>query len=86
VFVLNGAGTDGEGLRWEAIGYDDEGEAAAVPDSATMDRIHGPPNVAAAIRERMAPGMILLITDQPLSADTRSDTDFVVMTADDQQN
>ncbi len=83
VFVLSGAGEGGEGLSWDAIGYGEGGEeAVTVPDSATMDRIHGPANVAAAIRERLAPGMILLITDQPLSADTRSDTDFVVMTTD----
>jgi hypothetical protein len=84
VFVLNGVSADGGELSWEAIGYDGEGDGTpAVPDSTAMDRVHGPENVAAAIRERLAPGMILLITDQPLAADTRSGTDFVVMTAED---
>jgi len=83
VFVLSGAGTDAEGLRWEAIGYQQGEEAQVnVADAATMDRIHGPANVADAIRQRMAPGMLLVITDEPLSADTRSGTDFVVMTAE----
>jgi L,D-transpeptidase catalytic domain len=86
VFVLSGAGTDAEGLRWEAIGYRESDDAqVSVPDAATMDRIHAPPEVAAAIRQRLAPGMLLVITDGALSADTRSGTDFVVMTADDGQ-
>ncbi len=83
VFVLNGAAADGDGLSWEAIGYGEGEEAPALADVAVMDRIHGPDNVAAAIRERLAPGMILLVTDDPLAPETRTDGDFVVMTAED---
>ena len=85
VFVLNGAATDGDGLSWEAIGYDgsDEGPAAGAAVGDVMDRIKGPENVAAAIAERLAPGMILIVTDGGLAADTRTDGDFVVMTAED---
>jgi hypothetical protein len=84
VFVLNGASADGVGLSWEAIGYDEseEGPAgASVGD--VMDRIKGPENVANAIADRLAPGMILIVTDDGLSAETRTDGDFVVMTAED---
>jgi len=85
VFVLNGAAADGEGLAWEAIGYDgsDEGPAAGASVGDVMDRITGPDNVASAIAERLAPGMILIVTDDGLSPDTRTDGDFVVMTAED---
>ena len=83
VFVLNGAAADGDGLSWEAIGYGDGDEAPTLPGTAVMDRIHGPDNVAAAIAARLAPGMILIVTDGPLAADTRSADDFVVMTAED---
>lgn len=85
VFVLNGAATDGDGLSWEAIGYDgsDEGPAAGASVGDVMDRIKGPENVANAIAERLAPGMILIVTDGALAADTRTDGDFVVMTAED---
>jgi len=85
VFVLNGASADGEGLSWEAIGYDgaEEGSAGGAPVGDVMDRIKGPENVAAAIAERLAPGMILIVTDDGLSAETRTDGDFVVMTAED---
>ena len=47
-----------------------------------MNRIKAPADVAAAIAKRMAPGMLFVVTDDPLAADTRSATDFVVMTAD----
>ena len=84
VFVLNGAAADGDGLSWEAIGYGEGDEAPAAGAAVGhMDRIKGPDNVAAAIAERLAPGMILIVTDGPLAAETRSDDDFVVMTAED---
>ncbi len=83
VFVLSGVGTDAEGLRWEAIGYQEgKDEQVSVPDALTMNRIKAPPNVTAAIADRIAPGMLFIITDEPLSADTRSGDDFVVMTAE----
>ena len=83
IFVLNGA--EGGDLAWEAIGYDDseDGPAAGAETGDVLDRIKGPDNVAAAIAERLAPGMILLVTDDSLGDETRSDGDFVVMTADD---
>lgn len=84
VYVLNGIATNGDDLSWEAIGYgaDEAGEGATVGGDV-MDRIQGPENVAAAIAERLAPGMILLVTDDSIGAETRSDGDFVVMTAED---
>lgn len=85
VFVLNGAATDGDGLSWEAIGYggSDEGPAAGASVGDVMDRIRGPENVASAIAERLAPGMILVVTEDRLTPETRTDGDFVVMTAED---
>jgi len=85
IFVLNGAAGDGGDLSWEAIGYDDSavGPANGTAGSDVLDRIKGSEDVAAAIAERLAPGMILLVTDDSLAADTRSADDFVVMTADD---
>lgn len=84
VFVLNGAETGGDGLSWEAIGYGDgEGPAGGALVGGVMDRIKGPENVANAIAERLAPGMILIVTEDRLSPETRTDGDFVVMTAED---
>jgi len=84
VYVLNGIAANGEDLSWEAIGYGaDEAGAGTTVGGDVLDRITGPENVAAAIAERLAPGMILLVTDDSIGAETRSDGDFVVMTAED---
>ena len=84
VFVLNGVAENGDDLSWEAIGYGaDEAGAGTTVSGDVLDRIKGPESVATAIAERLAPGMILLITDESLGAETRTDGDFVVMTADD---
>ena len=84
VFILAGPDSGAKGLRWEALGYEEEDSErdALVPDSSTIERIHGPANVTDAIKDRMNPGMVLVITDQSIGADTRSDTDFVVMTTE----
>ena len=84
VFVLNGVAANGDELSWEAIGYGaDEAGAGATVSGDVMDRIKGPESVVTAIAERLAPGMILLITDDSIGVETRTDGDFVVMTAED---
>jgi hypothetical protein len=87
VFILSGADNAARGLRWEAIGYAD-GDGAMLPSAATIERIHGTPEVVAAIRDRMVPGMVLVITDDSITRETQSGKDFVVMTtaaADDEK-
>ena len=79
VFVLSGTDNAARGLRWEAIGYAD-GANAMLPDASTIERVHAGPSVVAAIRERMVPGMVLVITDDSISKETQSGKDFVVMT------
>jgi hypothetical protein len=84
VFVLNGIAGNGTDLSWEAIGYGaDEAGAGATVSGNVMDRIKGPESVVTAIAERLAPGMILLVTDDSIGIETRTDGDFVVMTAED---
>ena len=84
VFVLNGVAENGDDLSWEAIGYGaDEAGGGTTVSGDVLDRIKGPESVATAIAERLAPGMILLITDDSIGVETRTDGDFVVMTADD---
>lgn len=80
VFILSGSDAAAKGLRWEAIGYSATDSGALLPDASTIERIHGTPQVVAAIKDRMAPGMVLVITDEPMTAETQSGKDFVVMT------
>jgi len=79
VFVLSGTDNAARGLRWEAIGYSD-GDGALLPDASTIERVHAGPSVVAAIRERMVPGMVLVITGDSVTKETQSGKDFVVMT------
>lgn len=77
VFVLEGG--DENGFTWEATGFSSGGKSASKPDTSTVERITPPPEVQAAIDKRMAPGMVLVTTDQPASAETRTGKDFTIM-------
>jgi hypothetical protein len=79
VFVLNGAANDARGLRWSAITH----SAAASPmtrDDAVMQRIAAEPAFVQAMQTRMHPGMTMILTDAPLSPDSRTGKDFVIVT------
>ena len=82
VFVLSGVGTDEQGLSWEAIGYEPGADVSPAADAETMNRITAGKAVTDAIAARIAPGMLFIVTDEALSADSRSGDDFVVMTAE----
>jgi len=79
VFVLQGG--DEDGFTWEATGFSTGKGNAKKPSTSIVERVTPPPEVQAAIDERMKPGMVFVTTDQPASADTRSGKDFVVMDA-----
>jgi len=80
VFILTGG--DEDGFTWQASGFSTGKKGAKRPSTSVVERITPPPDVQAAIDERMKPGMVFVTTDQPASADTRSGKDFVVMDAE----
>jgi hypothetical protein len=80
VYILSGTDETGKGLHWQGIGYHPtDANGAVTPVSATIQRIHGPPDVIDAIKTRMKPGLVLVVTDLPMEPETRSGKDFVVM-------
>jgi hypothetical protein len=79
VFILQKG--DEDGFTWEATGYSTGKKAARKPNSSVVKRVTPPPDVQAAIDERMKPGMVFVTTDQLATPDTRSGKDFVVMDA-----
>jgi hypothetical protein len=83
VFVLQKG--DEDGFTWEATGYATGTKSARKPTTATVERITPPPDVQAAIDERMKPGMVFVTTDQPATPDTRSGKDFTVMDAEEKK-
>ncbi len=77
MFVWQGG--DPKGSTWEGMGFHADEEAATAPNTAVLERIEGSPDVMDAIRKRMKPGTVLVTTDAPATADTRSGENFVVM-------
>jgi len=81
VYVLSHAEGEKGQLVWRTIGYHDGGERGLqLTPTDTLYRIRGEPAVIAEMSKRMAPGMIMVTVDLPLSADTRTGRDFVIMT------
>jgi hypothetical protein len=79
VFILQGG--DADGFTWEATGFSSGGKTAKKPDTSTVERITPEAKVQAEIDKRMQPGMVLVTTDQPATAETRSGKDFTIMDA-----
>lgn len=80
VFILSHLNTDQGALHWQPIGFStDPNQAAMNADQATLTRIRADRAVNDAIRSRMKPGIVLVTVDLPLSADSRSGKDFVIM-------
>lgn len=83
VFVLSNIHDADRQLHWHTLGY---GEAIGADidraELGTIQRIRGDRQVIEAIRTRMHPGTIMVTVDQSLHEDTRSDTDFAVITTD----
>jgi len=78
VFVLTGA--DGKGMTWKVISHQADADQAIVQaDASVIQRIAVGKAVLDAMQERMHPGLVLVTTDLPAHADTRSGKDFVIM-------
>jgi hypothetical protein len=83
VFVLEKG--DENGFTWQATGYSTGKAGAKKPSSSIVERVTPPPEVQAAIDERMKPGMVFVTTDQLATPDTRSAKDFTVMDAEEKK-
>jgi hypothetical protein len=83
VFILSQVNdTDGQ-LHWHTLGFSHEvGADVDAADLSTIQRIRGDHAVIEAIRTRMHPGTVMVTVDQPLSEDSRTAQDFVVMTTE----
>jgi hypothetical protein len=80
VFVLSKVSESDQTLRWEQIGYYDNAERPLAQSSlTTIQRIRADKPAVAAMRARMRPGLVLVTVDLPLSPDTRTGKDFVII-------
>jgi hypothetical protein len=79
VFVFSAA-SDGH-TYWHGIGHHGD-TRAELADLATLQRIGCDDKVNAIMHERMHPGAILTTTDLPMTVDTQSGKDFVIVTSE----
>jgi hypothetical protein len=84
VLVLKGAHEGAKGLAWQAIGHHEQA-GITLPwgqgtEESVVTRLQADAAFQGALRKRMHPGMVMVVTDNPLHPDRRSGTDFVIMT------
>ena len=81
VFILTGADNDRQGMAWHAIGYESHtGVPAGKPTESVLTRVSADRSKLDALHNYMHAGMILVTTDLPAHAETRTGRDFVIMT------
>ena len=79
VFILKGAHAGSQGMHWTAISHHSEAGSANAGDDKLLKRIAPEDSFLANMRAHMHPGMVLILTDAPLHPDTRTGSDFVIM-------
>ena len=79
VFILSKVDGDAKTLAWHAVAYGDQGAKLVSDPDALIRRIHADDNVLAFMRSHMTPGLVMVTTDLPMTPDTRTGKDFVVM-------
>jgi hypothetical protein len=85
VFVLSRPHDGRRGLQWHAIGFHHtDATGFAQPEESIIKRVGADQKVIDVMKQKMHPGMTLVLTDLPAHADTRSGRDFVIATAEDQ--
>lgn len=78
VLVLVGSDDAKNGMRWSVISHQD-GPGASAAAEWVVARLSTGQAFRDQMTARMHPGMVLVITDLPLAPDTRTGTDFVIM-------
>jgi len=80
VFSLQSAG-DAQSLQWIEVSRSD-GAGGLFKKQSVLNRLGLSSDFANAMKAKMHPGMVLVLTDAPLHPSTRSARDFVVMSTD----
>lgn len=80
VFHLQGAHDGRRGLAWHGLSHHVDPAFPHNREEDLINRITAEPAFVKQMQARMHPGMVMIVTDLPMTADTRSGKDFVVMT------
>ncbi len=79
VFVLDTVHDGAKGLRWIAISHNSDADGFFQPEERAISRLKADEGFLGRMRPALHPGAVLIVTDAPLSPDSRSGTDFVIM-------
>jgi hypothetical protein len=66
--------------RWMAMNLSSDSGQSIAPRNL-VGRLRLSPTFAQAVYDQLAPGAVLMMTDQPADHDTRPDRGFVIMTS-----
>lgn len=80
VFLLRHPAPDDPHLVWHGITHHPDPASPLEPEGTILDRLRTPEDFTAELRQRMHPGMTLIVSDLRATPDRRSDEDFVIMT------
>jgi hypothetical protein len=81
VFMLQGPHEGQRGMTWHGISHHHVPGQPLKPQDFVISRISTDKAFSAAMRSKMHPGMVLIVTAIPSHPDRRSGSDFVVMDA-----
>ena len=85
VFILRGGDEAGKGLSWHAISHHEKPGVSYAggnqADEVVPARLQASEAFRTAMKKSMHPGMVLIVTDNPLHPDRRSGEDFVIMSS-----
>jgi hypothetical protein len=79
VFVLQGADAGAQGMKWVAITHNTDEDGFFEPEERALGRLTADTPFIEQLKTKMHPGMVMILTDAPLSPDTKSGKDFVIM-------
>jgi len=79
VFVLQGADRDAQGMKWVAVTHHTDEGGLFQPEERALGRLTAEAAFVEQLKAKMHPGMVMILTDAPLSPDTKTGEDFVIM-------
>lgn len=79
VFVLDSTHDGSRGMRWIAISHNTDESGFFQPEERAIARLKADNRFLARMQQALHPGAVLIVTDAPLSPDSRSGKDFVIM-------
>ncbi len=79
VLVLKGASDAAQGMHWTGLTHAADPVGQLLSDEDALNRLNADKDFVDQMRTRLHPGAIMILTDLPLSPDSRTGEDFVIV-------